>query len=88
MLIVIVGPTGSGKTSIALSLAQKYNAPIINGRLNTRQLMTHKGEVVVGHVGRNLLVDEQDFLFCHCSSFRVNGWNSFAKVRFFLHKTE
>ena len=31
MLIVIVGPTGSGKTSIALSLAQKYNAPIING---------------------------------------------------------
>ena len=31
MLIVIVGPTGSGKTSIALSLAEKYNAPIING---------------------------------------------------------
>ena len=31
MLIVIVGPTGSGKTSIALSLAKKYHAPIING---------------------------------------------------------
>ena len=31
MLIVIVGPTGSGKTSIALSLADKYHAPIING---------------------------------------------------------
>ena len=31
MLIVIVGPTGSGKTSIALTLAKKYSAPIING---------------------------------------------------------
>ena len=31
MLIVIVGPTGSGKTSLALSLAEFYNAPIING---------------------------------------------------------
>ncbi len=31
MLIVIVGPTGSGKTSLALTLAKKYAAPIING---------------------------------------------------------
>ena len=31
MLIVIVGPTGSGKTSLALTLADLYNAPIING---------------------------------------------------------
>ena len=31
MLIVIVGPTGSGKTSLALTLANKYSAPIING---------------------------------------------------------
>ena len=31
MVIVIVGPTGSGKTSIALTLAKEYNAPIING---------------------------------------------------------
>ena len=31
MLIVIVGPTGSGKTSIALTLSKKYSAPIING---------------------------------------------------------
>ena len=31
MLIVIVGPTGSGKTSLALTLAEFYNAPIING---------------------------------------------------------
>ena len=30
MLIVIVGPTGSGKTEIALKLADFYNAPIIN----------------------------------------------------------
>ena len=30
MLIVIVGPTGSGKTSIATSLADFYHAPIIN----------------------------------------------------------
>ena len=30
MLIVIVGPTGSGKTEIALKLAEFYNAPIIN----------------------------------------------------------
>ena len=30
MLIVIVGPTGSGKTSIALQLADFYHAPIIN----------------------------------------------------------
>ena len=30
MLICIVGPTGSGKTSIALKLADFYNAPIIN----------------------------------------------------------
>ena len=31
MLIVIVGPTGSGKTSLALDLATFYHAPIING---------------------------------------------------------
>ena len=30
MLIVIVGPTGSGKTSLAIRLADYYNAPIIN----------------------------------------------------------
>ena len=30
MLIVIVGPTGSGKTDIALKLADFYRAPIIN----------------------------------------------------------
>ena len=30
MLICIVGPTGSGKTSIALNLADFYQAPIIN----------------------------------------------------------
>ena len=30
MLIVIVGPTGSGKTSLATKLADFYNAPIIN----------------------------------------------------------
>ena len=30
MLIVIVGPTGSGKTEIALKLAEFYHAPIIN----------------------------------------------------------
>ena len=30
MLIVIVGPTGSGKTDIALKLANFYHAPIIN----------------------------------------------------------
>ena len=30
MLIVIVGPTGSGKTSIALALAEHFHAPIIN----------------------------------------------------------
>ena len=30
MLIVIVGPTGSGKTEIALKLADFYHAPIIN----------------------------------------------------------
>ena len=30
MLYVIVGPTGSGKTSIALKLADFYHAPIIN----------------------------------------------------------
>ena len=30
MLIVIVGPTGSGKTSLAIKLADFYHAPIIN----------------------------------------------------------
>ena len=30
MLIVVVGPTGSGKTDIALKLADFYHAPIIN----------------------------------------------------------
>ena len=30
MLIVIVGPTGSGKTSLAIELADFYHAPIIN----------------------------------------------------------
>lgn len=30
MLIVIVGPTGSGKTSLALTLSKNYSAPIIN----------------------------------------------------------
>ena len=30
MIYVIVGPTGSGKTSIACQLSDKYNLPIIN----------------------------------------------------------
>ena len=30
MLIVVVGPTGSGKTETALKLAEFYHAPIIN----------------------------------------------------------
>lgn len=30
MLLVIVGPTGSGKTSLAIELANQFNAPIIN----------------------------------------------------------
>ena len=30
MLLVIVGPTGSGKTSLAIELANRFNAPIIN----------------------------------------------------------
>ena len=30
MLIVVVGPTGSGKTSLAIKLADFYDAPIIN----------------------------------------------------------
>lgn len=31
MIIVIVGPTGIGKTKLSISLAKKYNAEIING---------------------------------------------------------
>ena len=31
MIYVIVGPTCSGKTSAAISLSEKFNAPIING---------------------------------------------------------
>lgn len=31
MVIVIVGPTGVGKTKLSISLAKKYNAEIING---------------------------------------------------------
>ena len=31
MIIVIVGPTGVGKTKLSISLAKKYNAEIING---------------------------------------------------------
>ena len=30
MLLVVVGPTGSGKTEIALKLADFYHAPIVN----------------------------------------------------------
>lgn len=30
MLLVIVGPTGAGKTSLAIELAKHFNAPIIN----------------------------------------------------------
>lgn len=30
MLLVIIGPTGSGKTSLAIELANQFNAPIIN----------------------------------------------------------
>ena len=31
MIIVIVGPTGVGKTKLSIELAKKYNAEIING---------------------------------------------------------
>ena len=31
MIYIIVGPTCSGKTSIGIKLADKLNAPIING---------------------------------------------------------
>ena len=30
MIIVIVGPTGVGKTKLSIELAKKYNAEIIN----------------------------------------------------------
>ena len=30
-IIVIVGPTGVGKTKLSIALAKKYNAVIING---------------------------------------------------------
>ena len=30
MIYVIVGPTGSGKTSVACHLSDKYNLPIVN----------------------------------------------------------
>ena len=30
MIVVIVGPTGVGKTKLSLSLAKKYNAEVIN----------------------------------------------------------
>ena len=30
MILVIVGPTGIGKTKLSIELAKKYNAEIIN----------------------------------------------------------
>ena len=30
MIVVIIGPTGVGKTKLSLELAKKYNAEIIN----------------------------------------------------------
>ena len=35
-LIVVVGPTGSGKTDLALCLAERYRAPILSA--DSRQI--------------------------------------------------
>ena len=31
MILVVVGPTGVGKTKLSISLAKRYNAEVING---------------------------------------------------------
>jgi tRNA dimethylallyltransferase len=62
-LIVVVGPTGVGKTDFAIKLAQKYNSPVIS--CDSRQIFKELRIGTAPPTDEQLLLVKHYFIFSH-----------------------
>ncbi len=75
-LIVVVGPTGSGKTSLSIALAQRFGAPIIS--TDSRQLYQGMSIGTAQPTAEELAAAEHHFVACrrideefNCGAYEV-----------------
>ncbi len=75
-LIVVVGPTGSGKTSLSVALAQRFGAPIIS--TDSRQLYRNMAIGTAQPTAEELAAAEHHFIACrqideefNCGAYEV-----------------
>ncbi len=62
-LIIVVGPTGVGKTDFAINLAQKYNSPVIS--CDSRQIFKELRIGTAPPTNEQLLLVKHYFIFSH-----------------------
>ncbi len=97
-LIVIVGPTASGKTALAIDLAKKYNGEIICADSRTvykymdigTAKPTHEERAVVPHWGLDLIEPNQRFTASDFQGYayeKINDIRARGKVPFLVGGT-